>query len=235
MSHHSYLVAPPFSPLTLASLPGFNRVVTDPTLAALCRLWRLRQSKWDGLPHLHRVILGSPFVPLVATERDNVPSLLSDPSRSGRDSIPGRFFFGNPLVIRGIFRLNRVVESKKFVTRAIRCIEKVCTNSSLLKERSQRALVWNLQQSFQNTSYLPEEAQQLLFRTSVRHITSVEIPIGRFPAPVGCSLALAKDPYRLVVALPWQKIPNFGPWIRKIFQSWEASRQYDLLLPHHFR
>lgn len=47
---------------------------------------------------------------------------------------------------------------------------------------------------FQNTSYLPEEAQQLLFRNSVRHITSVEIPIGRFPAPVGCSLALAKDP-----------------------------------------
>ena len=94
MSHHSYLVAPPFSPLTLATLPGFNRVVTDPALAALCRLWSLRQSKWDGLPHLHRVILESPFEPLVATEKDNVPSLLSDPSRSGRDSIPGRFFEG---------------------------------------------------------------------------------------------------------------------------------------------
>jgi len=66
-------------------------------------------------------------VPLVATERDNVPSLLSDPSRSGRDSIPGEMFFREPSGDWGIFRLNRVVESKKFVTRAIRCIEKVCT------------------------------------------------------------------------------------------------------------
>ena len=109
----------------------------------------------------------------------------------------------------------------KYVQKDIISFEKKCVKSAVPR--------------FQNTSYLPEEAQQLLFRNSVRHITSVEIPIGRFPAPVGCSLALAKDPYRLVVALPWQKIPNFGPWIRKIFQSWEASRQYDLLLPHHFR
>ena len=157
---------------------GLNRVVTDPTLAALCRLWSLRQSKWDGLPHPHLVILGSPFVPLVATERDNVPSLLSDPSRSGRDSIPE--------ILRepsgGGWRLNRVVESKKIATRALRCISKLSIKKlSLLKEPSQKQ-VWNLQQRFQNTSYLPEEAQQLLLRNSVRHITSVKSPLGSGPS-----------------------------------------------------